>query len=141
MIRIVGALVAISLLGCGLEQPEANYGSFESAKSSGAIEAGWIPEWLPESSKNIMEAHDVDTNEQHLSFKFAPNELWVPPPSCGPIQPFSAPMPRLQKPWWPSDTLRGKNELGTGLSFFKCHNLYLAIHIEQGYGFIWRTAS
>jgi len=57
------------ILGCG-ETQEVFYKDMDAARKDNAVERGWIPNIIPESSTEIHERHDLDTNRVWISFKF-----------------------------------------------------------------------
>lgn len=74
-----------------------SYPSLAEARADGAIERGWLPAFLPASSRDIAEIHNLDTNErcaratadprelsslthELTSFGYAPFEGALPPP-------------------------------------------------------------
>jgi hypothetical protein len=59
----------VLLLGCS-EIKDSFYINIDAARKDGAIERGWIPDFLPTSSYEIYERHDLDTNTVWLRFKF-----------------------------------------------------------------------
>ncbi len=72
-------LVPLSLVGVLLgalqymeysENPRSEFTSYEEMQKSGLIERGWIPEYLPRSSRDIKESHDIDTNRVWMVFKY-----------------------------------------------------------------------
>jgi len=54
------------------ENPSAYFESYEDAKISGIMDAGWIPAFIPRSSYEIKETHNIDTNIVKMSFKYDP---------------------------------------------------------------------
>lgn len=44
------------------------YDTHADAVKDGAIQRGWIPTWVPNTTTNIHEAHNLDTNTRALSF-------------------------------------------------------------------------
>jgi len=48
----------------------SKYESIEEVKKNTAIKGGWIPAILPNSSYDIVESHDLDTNTIFGSFKY-----------------------------------------------------------------------
>ena len=56
------------------ERPKSKFSSYEEVKASGLIEKGWIPPFIPESSFNIKEQHDLDTNTVTMSFEYDVND-------------------------------------------------------------------
>lgn len=71
------------LAGCG-EHQESAYVDVAAAEADGAMIRGWIPRWIPETSVEIREAHDLDTNRGALALRFSPRESWNAPPTCKP---------------------------------------------------------
>ena len=49
---------------------ESHYRNMRAAQADTAVERGWIPEWLPVSTRDIRETHNLDTNQIWISFKF-----------------------------------------------------------------------
>ena len=75
MIRFLVILLVFKIVGfTGCERMEtmdATYPNYEAAIKASTVGAGkWIPEFLPPSSKNIHERHNIDTNEVWLFFSF-----------------------------------------------------------------------
>jgi hypothetical protein len=61
-------LFAASLLlpaGCD-ERFESKYESYAHAEQAGGVRRGWVPEFIPRGSTEILEYHDLDTNEGWL---------------------------------------------------------------------------
>lgn len=82
------ALLALLLgAGCGsIEVVQTQYATAEEAKADGAIARGWLPVWLPEDAKNIIEIHDVDTNESTFSFSTGQSDQILRDAVCNPIE-------------------------------------------------------
>jgi hypothetical protein len=53
------------------ENPRSYFATYEDAKNSGIMDAGWMPTYIPRSSKEIHETHNLDTNAVHMSFKYS----------------------------------------------------------------------
>ncbi|WP_372381789.1 hypothetical protein ACCQ12_11815 [Xanthomonas sp. NCPPB 1068] len=60
--------ILITLSACEKGVNFKNYPTYKDALEDGAIEKGWIPEFLPKSSTNIYENHDVDVNQIAVKF-------------------------------------------------------------------------
>lgn len=82
------ALLALLLgAGCGsIEVVQTEYATAEAAKAEGAIPRGWLPAWLPEDAKNIIEIHDVGTNESTFSFSTGQSDPILRDAVCTPIE-------------------------------------------------------
>ncbi len=74
---LVGAvLVALGFMlfhvAClAYERPVTHFANLTEARDAGAIERGWIPSFMPASSEEIREVHDIDTNAQWMRFRVA----------------------------------------------------------------------
>ena len=64
------------------ERPTSEFSSYEEVKTSGFIEKGWIPPFIPESSFNIKEQHDLDSNTVTMSFQYNVNDKEKTRSSC-----------------------------------------------------------
>lgn len=65
-------LMALTLSWCEYsENPKLYFATYEEAKNSGIMDAGWMPTYIPRSSKEIHEQHNLDTNTVHMSFKYS----------------------------------------------------------------------
>jgi hypothetical protein len=50
------------------------YKDIQVVKENQVIQKGWIPAILPDSAYEIVETHDIDTNELFGSFKYKQND-------------------------------------------------------------------
>jgi hypothetical protein len=48
------------------------------------LEGKWIPAFLPRSSRNIVETHNVNTSKLLVTFDFAPGDLGAIEKECEP---------------------------------------------------------
>jgi hypothetical protein len=62
-------LLPIMVLSCN-EAKDIFYNNIYEAKHDGAIERGWIPPILPDSSVEIWERHLIDSNRVWIKFRF-----------------------------------------------------------------------
>jgi len=53
-----------------LDNVRTTFPDYEKMKASGIIERGWVPAYLPKSSKSISEHHNIDTNRVQMSFDY-----------------------------------------------------------------------
>jgi hypothetical protein len=71
-----------------IENPTSRYETYEAALRAGAMDEGrWIPSFLPQSSRNIVETHDIDTNELEITFEYDLGDLGRLPIECERIGP------------------------------------------------------
>lgn len=68
------ALVLLVLALSCWEERSSYYRTLGDAERDGAISRGWIPDFLPRSSVNLREVHDLDTNEVWGAFDFDPRD-------------------------------------------------------------------
>lgn len=112
-------LTALYFLRIG-EMKESFYSDISAARKAGAIEPGWLPKVIPESSTAIYEKHDLDTNAVWLKFKFDRRDIGDLISKIDEIKPseikdvaFSNPKVR----WWPKELtkdylIKGQPKLG-----------------------------
>jgi hypothetical protein len=71
---IIGSVLG-SLSFCEYaENPRSSFSNYNDAKSSGMMDAGWIPTYIPLSSTDIKETHNIDTNTVKMTFKYSPHD-------------------------------------------------------------------
>jgi len=93
------------LTACHGDRRESFYPSLADAKRDGAIDRGWIPDFLPENSRNIHELHDMSPSQTWCAFEFLPAESQSLRKS---LRIIDAPPPVVRrvrepgKPWWPN---------------------------------------
>jgi hypothetical protein len=104
----VAALVWVFLacvLACHDDRRESFYPSLADAKRDGAIDRGWIPDFLPESSRAIHELHDISPSTTWCAFEFLPADsqaLRKSLKSAGAPAPSVRLVPNPGKSWWPA---------------------------------------
>lgn len=113
------ALLPISLLiGCGdlsgdNDIKTSKYASFIEASETGAFEAGWLPQALPQSAANIVEAHNIDSGEMWITFRYSDNDIHGLIQGCiadRKVQFPNAERTKRDAAWWPSDLTAGSDE-------------------------------
>lgn len=133
------AVIAVSvvLVACS-EQVDEAYPTLAEAVAAGAIERGWLPSWLPDSSKDILESHDLDTNVSALSLHFSEGQSWAPPASCKQVPPTSVPRAIGGRSWPPDVPPSGPTTHRH--SYFSCEDGegFLAVSTTQGELYYWR---
>ncbi len=125
---IVLFLAANVLAACAAEMPEASYENLDAAIADGAVERGWVPDWLPPSALDIKEKHDLDTNSQIMRFTAPSWNGGTLPDHCRPVE--STEPSRLTAPWWPENVGEMTAEV------FVCDGGFLAFNASHGY--FWR---
>ena len=126
---LVGLAVALFFgVGCSAgEMPEEVYASYEEAVGDGAIERGWIPEWLPQTAVDIHEKHDLDRN--HSILMFDAGSSFVMPEGCEPAA--GAAEASLSASWWPDSEV-------SELPAYDCGGGLLAVGESGSQVYFWR---
>lgn len=123
----------------------ASYASRAEARSSGAIDQGWLPAWIPESAEDIREAHGIDSTRRWGLFSFAPADADVIRAALEPA-PISLAGVECHMPgrveWWPV-ILRGPLDAekikSAALEAYrtKTGNLFVVVNWKQGRAYYW----
>lgn len=126
-----------------MDTVESKYPNFEAAVKTDAVGKGrWIPEFLPHSSMDIHEKHNLDTNEQWLSFHFT-GDIASIVNSCK-----QSALPEIVYPrrspgnWWPQTLLQNSdNQQNANYVYYKCKENdfigIMAINVAKGEGYYW----
>lgn len=132
---LLGVAVLLLIAACErLETAENVYQDAKEAISAGAMERGWIPAFLPPSAKEIIEKHNLDTNEVWLRFLMDPSELGSIENSCQRTDGTKVTFPRRgASDWWP-EALAEKGldsqRQADGYAHYSCENGSIAV--ERG---------
>lgn len=130
MIKItdfLGVSILLLLAACGrLDVTENRYRDTRSAISAGAIERGWIPVFLPLSANEIIEQHNLDTNEVLLRFLMDQSDIGSIAKSCQRTERLTITFPRKgASHWWPESlTEKGANlqQRVNGHEYYHCND-------------------
>jgi hypothetical protein len=121
-------LFMIGLVACfPRETIESTYENIDQAVTAGAVERGWVPEWLPDAAVNLHEKHDLDRNASILRFSVSLTDFAIPLDCQETTDPPSA---TLTADWWPAGLHRTHRT-------FSCAGSYLATDKENGYVYLW----
>src|SRR5882762_2736235 len=74
LVAVLCVGLACVLVACHSDRRESSYLSLADAKKDGAIDRGWIPDFLPESSRAIHEVHDMSPSTTWCAFEFLPSD-------------------------------------------------------------------
>lgn len=142
---LAGLLGLTSPAGCrDLDVVTASYATLGEAIQAGAVERGWVPRGLPPGTREIREAHDLDSNRRWGLFDFPPEEADALRALLGPeltVHGLRCDPPRRIE-WWPV-LLRGALDAdqvrATGLQAYAARDgeLVFAINWRQGRGYYW----
>jgi len=143
-----GVIVMVALIGVTvytmtrLEVTESHYSTYEELASIPNIfDAGWIPSWTPKSAVDIVESHDVDTNEGWLVFKYLKSDEFYA--GCKEIPSDKVERPNKQYtskfPQFVTDAVIQISR-NTTIKFYSCDNnsnRYLAIDKQNQRAYVW----
>ncbi len=123
-----------------MEITESYFETYEEAVSS--INAGWLPRWLPTSSYDIRETHDVDSNAVLAVFKVGVLAQ-LDNLSCENISKEEFVIPKesyIERfPDFVSDmflNISAKN----GIEPYRCGEYYLGLNKKIDVVYLWRLA-
>ena len=105
-------LATLVAAGCTTDVLDASYASRSEVEADGAIDRGWVPEWLPAEATQIREVHNIDTSESALAFRLPPGTEWRPPSPCQPVAGSKTGGPRFNREWIPA--------LGAQATYYSC---------------------
>ena len=102
LIKLLAAsLISIISSACDDLRIYSQYGDLNAAREDGAFERGWFPHWMPENAVDIHEFHDLDTNQQAISFRLKNHHTFEWPQHCSPSRdPIK---PRLKTKLFPTE--------------------------------------
>jgi hypothetical protein len=143
---LTGVLVGLALTGCrNLGVVSASYSTLQEARQAGAIARGWVPEGLPPGTRDIREAHDIDSNRRWGLFSFPVEEAdyirRMLRQEEFPLSGVGCDIPgRLE--WWPvllRGTLNAESIEATGLRSYRAAavDLIVVVNWNQGRAYYW----
>jgi hypothetical protein len=80
---VSSALLCLLVTACD-ERQYREYKNVEAIHADGAFVRGWFPDWMPDAAVDIHEHHDLDTNNQAISFRISGNAAFDWPTICTP---------------------------------------------------------
>jgi hypothetical protein len=121
-----------------------SYASLQEAEAEGAIRSGWIPRGLPPGSRELREAHDLDSNRRWGLFNFPSDEADVLRGLVGDeleVAGLRCTPPRRIE-WWPlvlREHLDAEKVRDTGLRVYAARDgsLVFAVNWNQGRAYYW----
>ena len=141
---IIGAVALI--VGCAYSDAVTNaYATTAEAEQAGAVERGWVPRGLPQSARDLREAHSTGGKRVWGLFSFEPDDAdalraVVQPEelSAGGLSP-GVPA-RIE--WWPvllRSTLDAEQVKAAGLQVYRSRSggLVFVINWKQGRAYYW----
>jgi len=86
ILHIAAVLIVIVIGGLGVmkstENPSSSFKIYADMDSSGLIEAGRIPNYLPRSAYEIDETHNIDSKIVKIYFRYKPGDTEIASSSC-----------------------------------------------------------
>ena len=154
LVAVICVGLAYVFVACRGDRYESFYPFLADAVKDGAITRGWIPHFLPESSRDIHELHDLSPSTEWCAFEFLTTDsqsvrrtlknVDAPPPSVRRV-----PSPDVS--WWPA-VLKGNLDVESihraGFDLYVIETpstsvttdvLLFAIDWPKGRGFFYRT--
>lgn len=100
----VAALCLSALLfGCGHDR-STFYRSLADADKAGEMNRGWIPDFLPKSSRSIRQVYDLSPSREWCEFEFQPGDSQALRDNLKEVQTPPAVIVNVPNPhvsWWP----------------------------------------
>jgi len=81
------AVLAVEIIYIS-ERPRSEFANYIDAKASGLMDRGWIPTFIPRSSAEIKEQHDLDANWVKMSFSYDTADKAVTRAACNTERPI-----------------------------------------------------
>lgn len=94
---VATAVLALTLAGCARERYESSYADFVQARQQDAVERGWIPDFLPESTEDLREVHAPRARQHVVMGTLPEGDL---PDQCEEVEVVGT--PPLDADWLPS---------------------------------------
>lgn len=97
--------LACILVACRGSRRESFYPALADADKDGAITRGWIPNFLPDSSRTIHELHAISPSTEWCAFEFAPTDSQGLRKALKSVVALPASVSRVPRPsvlWWPT---------------------------------------
>lgn len=146
--------LSFAVAACHSDRRESFYPSLADAKKDGAIDRGWIPDFLPESSRAIHEVHEISPSTGWCAFDFLASDSQALRNSLKSVNELPVSVrhvPSLGESWWPT-VLEGNLDIerihnaGFNLYVFvkpetsvTTDTLLFAINWQKGQGFFYLT--
>jgi hypothetical protein len=138
---IVGAFVlTAALLGCAPETVQRRYDTHALAERKGAIQAGWLPTWLPKTATDVAEIHSIDTNAGMWAAAVPVGQEVSLPANCISAVRSQLLAPPFKTAWWPEPEFWPTSTPGTDFIYFTCGIQNDGLAQEGGMLFGWAGA-
>jgi hypothetical protein len=144
----VALAVLIAGVACGgcrdIDVVTGTYATLQEAEAEGAVKNGWIPAGLPPGSRELREAHDLDSSRRWGLFNFPKEDAPALRSLLGdelPVEGLRCRPPRRIE-WWPlvlREELDPAKVGATGLRLYTARrgDLVFAVNWNQGRAYYW----
>lgn len=150
--------IAMTALGCsgelGVNDTSSNfYATYAEAASRNGFVSGWLPNEMPNSAKEISEAHSIDSNEIWLTFKADRMGVVSFLSECRKVSGnYRLPDQRRTRrvaPWWPGSLAEGADTEDTArLDIYHCPSVShagvvrdVSAAVDPAAGIVWYWVS
>ncbi len=124
------------------ETTSSRYKNFEEVMAMPEVfEADWVPDWLPQSSYDISESHNIDSNETWIKFNFRSIDTLVR--QCRKLVPKDLRRPDEEAYWhFPNFVKEAvKNIRVREMEYYECFSTTLSLTKRVNYLFVDRVTS
>jgi hypothetical protein len=139
--RIASLGLAALLMAAACERMETTedaHPDLQAAINAGVMQKGWIPQFLPPSTRDIRLSSNLDTNEVWLHFSMNSSDRGSIENACRPSQRAEMTFPRRTVArWWPgalTEERRSAQRQEASYLFYHCEDGG-SIAVEEG----WRS--
>ena len=108
----------------------SQYDDLKALREDGAFDRGWFPDWIPESAVDIHEFHDLDTNQQAISFRLKDDAEVEWPMHCTPTE--NSIKPRLKTKLFPQ-VVHKLDEVQNCRDYFAVQDANRIVHMWTPY--------
>jgi hypothetical protein len=142
VVGVAAILLVVSARACTVyETPVEEYSSLAEARAAGAIDRGWIPDFLPANATHLREVHRIDSNNRWLAFMAPLPELRAMASQLAPLSYENARRTAVNRSWvvggdWPPELSKWFWHTPRSTSLLSYH-----ISKDEGYcvAIEWRT--
>ena len=102
-IAICCLVLIATLVGCTTDH-ESFYATRSDAEKKGEFDRGWLPDFLPKSSRSIYLTYDISPSREWCGFEFGREDVELLLSSLKPADSAAPPIARIPSPhvrWWP----------------------------------------
>jgi hypothetical protein len=128
--------------GCS-DVKESAYATMQDARQAGAVDHGWLPDFLPNSARSIREMHNIDTNQVWCTFEFSARDRPTLQAALSPLTVVEIRGKEVRsagKSWWPA-VLEGRLDPAAvdraGLKVYSSGVLVVAVDWDRSRAFMY----